>query len=125
MKAARELEGADGDKSCDAIISLSSEEIGRNLKNAKFSYFQKYGQLSQKEICKRIGIHDTQLSHYESGRRVPSLEVFCKLCRIYQVDPAIILGMEIFMGKMSTCLATNATVERPSFNRGLRPVAEI
>lgn len=72
--------------------------VGRNLREAREArdkyVRRRHGEeLTQKDVSKSVGIHPTQLSHFEAGRRVPSLVVFKKLCALYEVDPAQILGV--------------------------------
>ena len=69
------------------------KEIGSNLRFAREAYFKRTNRTDRHKICEEAGIHYTQLSNFESGRRVPSLKVFAKLCDIYSADPAEVLGI--------------------------------
>ena len=64
--------------------------VGTNLKVARL----KYDKLTQEGVSNTIGIHPTQLAHFEAGRRVPSLIVFAKLCELYNVSPKDILDLK-------------------------------
>lgn len=41
---------------------------GRRLKQ-----YRTHQGLTQKDVAKRLGVHFSEVAHYESGRRVPSL----------------------------------------------------
>lgn len=43
-------------------------------------------QMSQKELAKKIGIHETAYSHYETGNRIPSLRVLEKILKVCEFD---------------------------------------
>jgi len=48
--------------------------------------------LSQKELAELTGGHVSNLSYYESGRRIPSLELFVKIARVLGVSTDYLLG---------------------------------
>ena len=50
------------------------------------------GEMSQKDLAKRSGIHRVQLSKYETGKAVPSDEVLQRLATALECDSLDILG---------------------------------
>lgn len=47
------------------------------------------GDKSQKEVAEALGISAMSLSHYENGRRKPSVDMLYRLSRYYNVDMGI------------------------------------
>jgi transcriptional regulator with XRE-family HTH domain len=60
--------------------------IGQRLR-----WWRRQRRLSQAELARRIGVTQSSLSHYESGKRDPALGVFIALVTALEVDPAEIL----------------------------------
>lgn len=50
--------------------------FGSNLRDLRLSHFG----MDQATLAARIGCSPTLISHFEAGRRLPSLENFVKLC---------------------------------------------
>jgi Predicted transcriptional regulator len=48
-------------------------------------------KLKQSDVAKLIGIKGNTLSNYENGVSEPSIDTFCALCDIYNIDPSNIL----------------------------------
>lgn len=63
--------------------------IGEKLKTIR-----EEKKLSQREVAKKIGIHDTYISKIEKGR-IPSVDVLKKICTFYNIDIASLFGEEI------------------------------
>lgn len=59
---------------------LDLPAYGRNLKAAREAR-----GLTQKQAGDELGLTERQLSRYESGRAMPSLELALRLCSIYAV----------------------------------------
>lgn len=59
------------------LIQLSLEERG----------------MTQKELAKEIGVSQTRISDYVSGRAEPTLKVARLLCTALGIAPAMIMGM--------------------------------
>lgn len=74
----------------DNCVIGSATRIGANLETAR-----KKAKLTQKMVGDKLCIHPTQLAHFESGRRAPSLMTFLKLCEFYNVLPGKILEVDI------------------------------
>ena len=51
--------------------------------------------LSQAELGKMIGVSKVSISGYESGNRVPSMEILEKIIDIFDISADYILGREI------------------------------
>lgn len=68
---------------------ITLEQIRERLKEAI-----KQSELSQTEICHRIGIKTPTMSQYLSGRAMPALDTFANLCAVLDVDPADILCID-------------------------------
>ena len=49
--------------------------------------------LRQVEIAAKLNISQPTVAQYLSGRALPSLDTFAKLCEILDVDPTYILGL--------------------------------
>ena len=47
--------------------------------------------MSQKDICEKIGIKQATMSQYMSGRAMPALDTFAKLCVCLDLDSNEIL----------------------------------
>ena len=48
--------------------------------------------LKQSDVTKLTGIKNTTLSNYENGNTEPDMDTFLKLCRLYELDYADLLG---------------------------------
>lgn len=46
---------------------------------------------SQTVLAEKLEVNQSSISHYKNGRKVPSLEVFIKLCQILDLDANDIL----------------------------------
>lgn len=49
--------------------------------------------MTQKQLSEQIGVSQSRISDYVSGRAVPSLKIAGLLCRILDIQPAAMLGM--------------------------------
>lgn len=65
---------------------ITIDQIREQLKEAI-----KQSDLTQTEICKRVGIKTPTMSQYLSGRAMPALDTFANLCTILDVDANDIL----------------------------------
>ncbi len=54
----------------------------------------KHSGLSQTEIARKVGIKQPTVGQYLSGRAMPALDTFAKLCALLDLDPAEILCMK-------------------------------
>ena len=50
--------------------------------------------LSQKQVATSIGVSASVISNYESGERVPSVEVLVSLARLYHCSSDYLLGLD-------------------------------
>lgn len=50
--------------------------------------------LSQHEIAKRLNITQQTVQQYSCGKILPALDTFANLCKVLDVDPKEILGLE-------------------------------
>ena len=48
--------------------------------------------LKQSDVTKLTGIKNTTLSNYENGNTEPDMDTFLKLCHLYELDYAELLG---------------------------------
>ena len=64
------------------------DRIRLNLQNAI-----KNSGMMHKDISEKIGIKSATLSQYLSGRAMPALDTFAKLCECLDVDANEILGI--------------------------------
>ena len=65
-----------------------AEAFGERLLVARFNH----GRISQEACAERAGIHRTQMTLYETGRRMPLLETFVRLAGALDQGPADLLG---------------------------------
>lgn len=56
----------------------------------------KQSGLKQTELAKRIGVHYTAIGQYLSGRALPALDTFAKLCAVLDLDANEILCVNQF-----------------------------
>lgn len=49
-------------------------------------------KLSQSELAERCGLQPAVISHFETGKREPSLTSFTKLCEGLRVHPGVLLS---------------------------------
>ncbi|MDE7164926.1 MAG: helix-turn-helix domain-containing protein [Clostridiales bacterium] len=45
------------------------------------------------EIARQVNVKQPTISQYLSGKAMPALDTFAKLCKVLDVDPAYILGL--------------------------------
>jgi len=50
-------------------------------------------RMTQKELSENIGISPSRISEYVSGKALPPLNVAGKICRILNIQPAVMLGI--------------------------------
>ena len=56
----------------------------------------KQSGLSQTELAKQIGVVPQSVAQYFSGRAVPELDSFDKICSVLYIDPADILFIDAY-----------------------------
>ena len=71
----------------DTLITL--EQIRKKLQEAI-----KLSGITQKELGSRIGVQQTAVGQYLSGRAMPALDTFANLCVVLDIDPADILCID-------------------------------
>lgn len=66
----------------------------RETREKKFNEYKdsKFNPYSQKSVAEKIGVSRTTYSSYETGDRLPKIEVFYKLCEILGVSCDYLLG---------------------------------
>lgn len=68
---------------------VTLEQIRNNLQEA----IRKCG-LTQTELAHRLGIYQSAVGAYLSGRAMPALDTFANLCAVLDLDPAEILCLK-------------------------------
>lgn len=68
---------------------ITMETIRKNLITAI-----KESGLTQNELAKRLNIKQQSVQQYLSGKTMPALDTFANLCKVLDVDPKDILGLE-------------------------------
>lgn len=68
---------------------ITLEQIRNNLQDAI-----RNSGLTQTELAKRLGIYQTAVSQYLSGRAMPALDTFANICAVLDLDPAEILCLK-------------------------------
>lgn len=54
----------------------------------------KQSGIKQDELAKQVGVSQSMISHYLSGRKLPALDTLSKLCTILDLDANEILCVE-------------------------------
>lgn len=54
----------------------------------------KYGNISQKQLAKALGVNPSTVSKYMKQNKYPSLDTFANLCKILDVSSDEILGLK-------------------------------
>ena len=60
----------------------------------KLRYLRKHQELSQKEICQRLGIAQASYSRYECGTNEPNLETLKKLAMLFDCTVDYLLEID-------------------------------
>lgn len=88
------------------------ERFGRNLLRTR----QARG-LSQEALAERAGIHRTQISLFETGRRQPLLETLLRLAGALEVPVTMLLeGIDFQSGRRGGELLVTDPIELPRYN---------
>ena len=61
--------------------------IGKNL-----TYLRKHNKMTQLELAEKLNYSDKAISKWENGESIPSVEVLCKLSKIYNVSLDSLVG---------------------------------
>lgn len=64
-----------------ATESMNASHLSSNLKREREAK-----GLTQDQLGQRSGLQNTAISHFEKGRRLPSLPNLCRLCKALGVD---------------------------------------
>jgi len=64
------------------------ENVRENIKK----YREKIG-LTQRQLAERIGIDPSTVAYWEMGRGAPNADTLVLLCDIFQVRPAVLMGV--------------------------------
>ena len=68
---------------------ITITEIQKRLREAI-----QYGNITQKELAKRLGINPSTVSKYMRLDKYPSLDTFANICEILDVSADDILGLK-------------------------------
>lgn len=49
--------------------------------------------INKSQFAKMIGVSNSRISDYLSGRAEPTFQIFKKICQVTSIDPAIALGL--------------------------------
>lgn len=63
--------------------------LGESIRNAR-----KRAGISQTELASRLKVHQKDISRWENGVYVPSIEVFSRICRELGVSADEMLGLK-------------------------------
>lgn len=69
-------------------------ELGVKLKEAR-----KKEKMTQKELAELLGVYQKDISRWENGEYIPSLEIFAKLCQTLKVSADKMLEIESYDDK--------------------------
>ena len=62
-------------------------DLGRNLRRARLRL-----ELTQEEVAERSGVHATEVSRIEAGKRDPRVSTVARLAKAVEVKPGDLLG---------------------------------
>jgi len=65
-----------------------------NLIKVRLKEAIKQSGLSQTQLSKLLSLSPSCIAHYVKGDILPSIETFTDLCKVLDIDPAYILGLE-------------------------------
>lgn len=54
----------------------------------------KQSNIKQEDLAKKIGVSQSMISHYVSGRKMPALDTLSRLCTVLDLDANDILCVE-------------------------------
>lgn len=74
---------------CYYFSMIKIEEIQKRLREAI-----QYGNISQKELAKKLGVNPSTVSKYMRLDKYPSLDTFANICEILDVSADEILGLK-------------------------------
>lgn len=55
--------------------------------------------MTQKELAELLGVYQKDISRWENGEYIPSLEIFVKLCQTLKVSADKMLEIELYDDK--------------------------
>ena len=65
---------------------IQLDQIRINIQNAI-----RQSGMTQTDLAKKLGIYQSAVGQYLSGRAMPALDTFANLCKVLDLDPAEIL----------------------------------
>ena len=112
----------DGREAPDRLEPDRGEELGVMLRRLR-------GELSLRDVNRRIGISSSYLSQIERGERVPGRNLIHKLAAVYNVDAGELMKRAGHVGRPDPTSNEYLEVERayqyvladPAFRVGTRP----
>ena len=75
-------------------MTIDYAHIGQQIKNKRISK-----GLTQEQLSECIGVGPSHMSHLESGKTVPSMEVFISLCNALECSADELLCKEISIAR--------------------------
>lgn len=60
---------------------MANEEISRKLRQARIT-----SEMSQRQMYEKLGVKQSTLSSWETGKSEPDISTFLEMCRIYGID---------------------------------------
>ena len=95
------------EKPVDPKRSKLASEIAVRLRELRARH-----DLTQDEVASRIECHESALSRWESGSRLPSCQDIVQLARVYGVSCDILLGVESFALPKGSAIVDVELLER-------------
>lgn len=71
-------------------------EIGSRIRK----YREEKG-ISQKELAQMLGIKNSRVSNWEQGLNRPDADILADICRVLQVSPSELLGVQLVDGELN------------------------
>ena len=70
------------------MIKMKNNTFGKNMQNIRWVL-----DISQEELARRAGLQVSAISHFETGRRDPSLKNIRKICKGLGCSPNALIRL--------------------------------
>lgn len=94
----------------DFGLSTTSEIFAKNIFQLRKSF-----SISQNALAQRLGVNPTTISHWESGRSIPSGETIDEICSVFSINPS-----QLFESDSRIKTKENTQTTEMSLNEALR-----
>ena len=71
-----------------------NRKLRRNIISERVKFELEHCSLSPKEIAEKMGVYQSLISEYKSGKKVPSTVAISMLCEVIGADANYVLGIK-------------------------------